>query len=269
MIHVPEVWNDTKGLYLFNSLPWRTPEIPIAVTLRRIPIWSKMIPFWTDQTCWFCLVFWTRSLLTVYVQSGLAEAFAPNVHSVSNTSERFTVICPIYRSGFQRFVCVVENPLDYMDSSGSFIGQLITNASLAADTFFVLSGVVLTYSLLKKLEQNEGKLNWIWVYIRRWWRSVCKVSRYGWKKCVTMKFCRLTPLYAAVLMTFMYVVPTLVTGPFPLLVGQDTGGNPLDACKKYWWSNMLYINNFVPSDTRQQVRECEPNWTATYFLWMT
>ena len=52
----------------------------------------------------------------------------------------------------------------------TFLGQLVTSANLAVDTFFILSGLVLTYTILKKLEKNAGKINWFWLYIRRYLR---------------------------------------------------------------------------------------------------
>ncbi|XP_055338392.1 nose resistant to fluoxetine protein 6-like [Paramacrobiotus metropolitanus] len=122
-----------------------------------------------------------------------------------------------------------ENPLDYLDSAGTIFGQLITNFSFAADTFFIVSGTVLTYTLMTKLKVRSGKINWIWIYLRRWWR--------------------LTPLYVFLLVICIFVVPQLVSGPFPIIAGQDSGGNPIDFCKQNWWANVLYVNNFIPTNT--------------------
>jgi hypothetical protein len=34
-------------------------------------------------------------------------------------------------------------------------------------------------------------------------------------------------------------------------------GNP---CNKYWWTNLLYINNFYPKQLIQEVRRCNCNF---------
>ncbi|OQV23105.1 putative Nose resistant to fluoxetine protein 6 [Hypsibius exemplaris] len=133
---------------------------------------------------------------------------------------------------------VYENAYDYFDGMKTFLGQLIVSSYLAGDTFLLISGLVLTYTILGRLERNGGRLNWAWLYIRR--------------------YLRLTPMYAVLLLGFVFLVPHVVDGPFPLLVGQDIGRNPILFCKQYWWTNMLYINNFVPLDTTQQCMDWTP-----------
>ena len=70
---------------------------------------------------------------------------------------------------------------------------------------------------------------------------------------ISSSFLRLTPVYVIMMLIYIYLVPHIVDGPFTLLVGQDVGENPIDFCKRYWWTNVLYVNNFVPTDTTHQV----------------
>ena len=53
-----------------------------------------------------------------------------------------------------------------------FFFQIILNASLAIETFFFLSGLLVTYSTLRKINSTSqwGKLNWISYYIHRYVR---------------------------------------------------------------------------------------------------
>lgn len=59
--------------------------------------------------------------------------------------------------------------------------------------------------------------------------------------------CRLTPTYMFVLL--FYDKLTGFLGDGPTWFRQQT--NP--ACDKYWWSNLLYINNFWPSGLGEEV----------------
>lgn len=53
---------------------------------------------------------------------------------------------------------------------------------------------------------------------------------------------RLTPLYMFLIMLFIYLVPFWGEGP---LWTEYLSHHP--HCRQYWWTNLLYINNFVPS----------------------
>jgi peptidoglycan/LPS O-acetylase OafA/YrhL len=44
---------------------------------------------------------------------------------------------------------------------------------------------------------------------------------------------------------YLKIVPLLSSGPFWNLLDADQS-----FCNKYWWTNLLYINNFYPSDNR-------------------
>ncbi|OQV21564.1 putative Nose resistant to fluoxetine protein 6 [Hypsibius exemplaris] len=119
-----------------------------------------------------------------------------------------------------------------------FPQQLILNANLGVDTFFLLSGLVMTYSLLRKVEHSRYKrcaAPLLLSYVRRLYR--------------------LTPLYGAILLVYMYVVPYLGGGPFTILIRQE--GSPTESCKNYWWTNLLYVSNFLPE---QKDKMCM-NWT--------
>ena len=56
-------------------------------------------------------------------------------------------------------------------------------------------------------------------------------------------FFRLTPAYMLVIMVFTCLMKFWGSGPM-----WPTGNVPYDACKESWWTNILYVNNFVNLD---------------------
>ncbi|RUS71521.1 hypothetical protein EGW08_020719 [Elysia chlorotica] len=99
--------------------------------------------------------------------------------------------------------------------------QAIINATFSVDTFFVLSGLLVSYLTLCELRQKAGKLNWVMFYVHR--------------------YLRLTPVYMICLGIWVSLMPYLVDGP---LFPQKTGFEK-DHCKNSWWGNLLYVQNLV------------------------
>ncbi|XP_052226413.1 nose resistant to fluoxetine protein 6-like [Dreissena polymorpha] len=96
----------------------------------------------------------------------------------------------------------------------------VVNATVAVDTFFLLSGLLVSYLGLKQLNRVGGvrNLNWAMFYFHRFWR--------------------LTPAYG--LFIFLYVSLTRYYGNGPFW---PQGGSEYKECQG-WWMNLLYINNF-------------------------
>ncbi|XP_052092431.1 nose resistant to fluoxetine protein 6-like [Mytilus californianus] len=94
----------------------------------------------------------------------------------------------------------------------------IYNAFPAVDTFFALSGLLLTYLMMKELKTNNGKLNWPMFYFHRFWR--------------------LTPPYMLILMVYVSLFPYIGEGP-----GWPKDGAEVNYCEHSWHRNFLYVNN--------------------------
>ncbi|XP_067686619.1 O-acyltransferase like protein-like [Haliotis asinina] len=125
---------------------------------------------------------------------------------------------------FLNLITNVENGADLLPITKSFSFQVIMNGTLSVDTFFFLSGLLVTYLFLKETEKAGGlKVKHMVMYY---------VHRY----------LRLTPVYAYVIFVYTFVVPYLVDGP--------TWTSPADKtdCENNWWINMLYINNLLRAD---------------------
>ena len=108
-----------------------------------------------------------------------------------------------------------------------FSFQAIINAYFSVDSFFFLSGVLVSYLTLREMERRKGWLRFpvITYYIHR--------------------YLRLTMVYAFCLFFWWFLTVHLSDG-----IGWTNGlgpGSQLDkSCSKYWWTNFLYINNFHP-----------------------
>ncbi|GFQ76390.1 nose resistant to fluoxetine protein 6 [Trichonephila clavata] len=101
---------------------------------------------------------------------------------------------------------------------------LFVHLSYSVDVFFVISGFLNGYLFSREYAGKSGEISWLNFYIKR--------------------FLRITPLHLMVFWT--YTTLFTYTGSGPLWPNYDT--NPV--CRKYWWWDLLYINNFL-SNWRQ------------------
>ena len=99
-------------------------------------------------------------------------------------------------------------------------GQSLLSDEFAVDSFFWLSGLLATRALVK-YAQGRG---WKWI-----------------PQSYLFRYLRLTPLYFFVLLFWWKALR--VVGLGPLWLNQRGGYR---RCKRYWWTNMLYVNNLVP-----------------------
>ena len=106
-----------------------------------------------------------------------------------------------------------------------FLFQLVDNGFFAVDSFFVLSGLLMSYLSIREMERHQGKFPFVFFYIHR--------------------LLRLSPAYYFAVFLNFKVLPYVGSGPLWLL------GN-VHRCEKYWWTNLLYINNFYPTTFSDQ-----------------
>ena len=109
-----------------------------------------------------------------------------------------------------------------------FTFQAIANAGFSVDTFFFLSGLLVAYLTLKELSQ-KGRMNWLYYFFHRYWR--------------------ITPLYAFLILQCIVVFTYIPAGPFQRLFSPPDGfiHHSVQSCRSYWWTSLLYINNFYPN----------------------
>lgn len=93
--------------------------------------------------------------------------------------------------------------------------QIIGNATVSVDTFFVMSGLLVSFLLLKELERNKGRFNVGLFYLHR--------------------YLRLTPVFALIIGFIATLMVYLGTGPNWYTVQQFS-----DGCRNDWWRRLLY-----------------------------
>lgn len=123
---------------------------------------------------------------------------------------------------------ISDNPLYAVNNMVSrFTYQAVNGGLFAVDSFFVLSGMLVTYLTLRQMARRKGRFRFpiLQYYIHR--------------------ILRITPAYAFTLFFFWFLTVYLADGP----VWQQAVGFDSDAyrnCERYWWTNLLYINNIYP-----------------------
>ncbi|CAH1640058.1 unnamed protein product [Spodoptera littoralis] len=118
-------------------------------------------------------------------------------------------------------VAFIDNP-DYFEKLyKSNMLKVIFNGMSIMQTFLVMSGFLLVYNSLLHAEKH-------------------KITLMSFPKYIILRWLRLTPPYAVVLGLTITWMRYLTDGP----LWQEVIGNEVNDCKKYWWTNLLYINNY-------------------------
>jgi peptidoglycan/LPS O-acetylase OafA/YrhL len=123
-----------------------------------------------------------------------------------------------------------SNPGDVLPPHGwanTVAGQLIFASRFAVDTFLVLSGFLLVVAASKMSQATSTR--------PRTWPVWMVVSRIA----------RIVPTYLTCLGIFVFVAPRyLGSGAF-----WYQWQSLLQPCTEYGWTNLLFVNNFYPTDT--------------------
>lgn len=104
-------------------------------------------------------------------------------------------------------------------ASDSFWMNPLLNGFPSVDSFFLISGVLLSYLTLKELEKTKGRVNIGLFYAHR--------------------YLRLTGTYLIIIGFHSSLIRHLCFGPKCASLQFFS-----DGCQKSWWRNILYINNF-------------------------
>uniref|UniRef100_A0A0R3RIY9 Acyl_transf_3 domain-containing protein n=1 Tax=Elaeophora elaphi TaxID=1147741 RepID=A0A0R3RIY9_9BILA len=109
-----------------------------------------------------------------------------------------------------------------------FFNLIIVQAPLAVDSFFYLSGMLTSYLFMKKFKTEAAK-----------GRSIYSLDM--WSLFYIHRYIRLTPIYLMVMLLDITLLTHFSDGPF---------WRPIEAnyCRKSWWTNLIYMNNFLLQD---------------------
>ncbi|KAL0106558.1 hypothetical protein PUN28_016332 [Cardiocondyla obscurior] len=127
----------------------------------------------------------------------------------------------------------IDNKVWTWKSSHSFISQIFLNSHIGVDTYFFLSGLLVTYFYIKdKVDKDRvqpltyrAKINEFFILVIR-------------------RFIRLTPAYIATV-----IISQLSFTWFDKISQFYLHERPQETCSKYWWRNLLYINNLFSFDS--------------------
>ncbi|KAL4220888.1 hypothetical protein ACF0H5_019154 [Mactra antiquata] len=151
------------------------------------------------------------------------------IHGIRFLSLTWVVLGHTYNYGIisHQDTFTIKNLLDAVPIMQRFTFETVVGGGFAVDTFFVLSAFLLTWLQLKDIHARKKKISInivIMYYFHRFWR--------------------LTPIYMMVLMMFGCLYHYLGDGPFwPQVIWAA------EHCKTNWWTNLLYINNLVQTDS--------------------
>jgi hypothetical protein len=141
------------------------------------------------------------------------------------------------------------NPKDFLPPHGitaTFLGHLLLSSRYAVDTFLYISGYLAVYVLQWKLKPNN-------------------TSKWNILPVLVMPLLWILPLYMFCSGFWMYTAPHLGAGPF-----WYQWENILAPCYESWWTNLLFVNIFLPwGASRQPIASTIPGtWQSmcSFFL---
>ena len=126
----------------------------------------------------------------------------------------------------------MTNPMNMGSVIKKWYITVFTGGYFSVDTFFFMSGVLVAY--LASLEIGKR---------RRAGGSPTALGEIKfWGMFLVNRLLRLWPLFAAVLFFFWKIAPAMGSSPW----WDQSWTAHSDACKKYWWADLLFISNFYP-----------------------
>ncbi|CAO1386214.1 unnamed protein product [Diamesa serratosioi] len=119
----------------------------------------------------------------------------------------------------------VQNTEFYEKQSVMVQNAFLQNSPLLVDSFLLLSGFLFARLILIELDKRRGKINFGLLYVFR--------------------YIRLTPAYFA--MIGLYSTWFIKIGNGPLWKSRLSMEQ--ERCQASWWTNLLYINNYIGNDS--------------------
>ncbi|XP_012280074.1 nose resistant to fluoxetine protein 6 [Orussus abietinus] len=122
-----------------------------------------------------------------------------------------------------QFVLISQSPyankMETFRTHNNYVYYLLWNSYFNVDTFLLVSGLLRSYNVMKDLGKDRFRIFW---------------------SCV-QRYMRLTPAYLFVILFYMTIFERLDSGPaWNYYVTRNS-----EACRQYWWQNLLYINNYA------------------------
>lgn len=195
-----------------TNITYNSTDEPVVDQYKKLIIPPNKTPSWFEQ---FLLCFSIYKNASKLFKTDLPKGSLSSVHGIRFISMTWVILGHTYIFGMS----VWSNSKDAYNLLSRFSFQAIGNATVSVDTFFMLSGLLVVYGVMHLMKANNGKMNWLYFYVHRFWR--------------------LTPPYMLVLMVYVPLLQYWGDGPYWPITGVEK-----DYCSDTWWYNLLYINNF-------------------------
>ena len=137
-------------------------------------------------------------------------------------SQGHTFLMPEGISGYNNEQDIHMTQLNHDAAENDPLFFLIVSAQIGVDTFFFLSGFLFSYLTVKELRRNA--------------------RRFNKAQALVLRYIRLTPPFALAMVMFYQIWPYFASGPF----GWKFQHSIYRRCDGSWWSEMLYLMNFLP-----------------------
>ncbi|CAI4233334.1 unnamed protein product [Auanema sp. JU1783] len=166
-----------------------------------------------------------RNVKEIFTVSISQEDHIPVLHCMRFLSIAWVIAAHTY--GFLSLV--VKNPLDQLDTvHHGYWTAFYANGFPAVDTFFYMSGLLLSYLWFKEFRRNRSRT----------------MSLKAWSFFYIHRFIRLSPAYYLTLLFYTFVFSRWYTN-MPVLTLSEIQN---DTCRDQWWINVLYLNNFISQE---------------------
>ncbi|XP_016948893.1 uncharacterized protein LOC108023763 isoform X2 [Drosophila biarmipes] len=144
----------------------------------------------------------------------------------------FSVLWTMMVHTYLQMFAIGENKFERVITERSFWYQVIGNATFSVDSFFFISGLLVTLLYLKQDRKHPAEPC---LFVKRSCSETLMMLLY--------RYLRLTPVYLFVVIFNDFAVRQgLETSVFqPAKIEHNT-------CRVYWWRNILYINNYFPQN---------------------
>jgi len=122
---------------------------------------------------------------------------------------------------FETFKLFAANLFEILQSETNFLLHILTNAGLWVEAFFLLSGFLCAYGVIRDLRKTS-------------------IKDYKPLTSIIHRYLRITPSLIGVI-GFSILQEIMGSGPkwFKYVENSE------QTCHKNWWTNLLYINNIV------------------------
>lgn len=108
---------------------------------------------------------------------------------------------------------------------------------LAVDTFFFISGILITYNFLNTMRNSDSTFNIFRFYLHRYLRYNINLCFHKPNKT----YYRLTPPLAVLYFFLLTISRRITSGPqYNFLLQTE-----ISKCKANWWAFFLYVQNYV------------------------